>query len=192
MGEVFEQWKSEYTAKKVDVAVCFDAELVDRLSKAESALAEYVAARGSGEAGEGKSHSMLGDPQREQLQATVDELRNEADGKTHFLTFVAIGGRAWRELLAQHPPTREQSLKHGMSLDNNPETFPQAAMAASCVQPGLSLEQAEWLVDNLNVLEVQRLWTACLDANVVGVDLPKEISTVSRRAGGRKSTPQSA
>jgi hypothetical protein len=88
--------------------------------------------------------------------------------------------------LGLHPPTAEQREQFGAILDHNPETFPAAALAASCVEPGLSPEQAKWIVDELPVGVVDRIWATCLSANVTGSTDPFAAASDGVRAGVRK------
>lgn len=94
------------------------------------------------------------------------------------LVFESIGHGAWTDLIATHPPTREQ-LKANKGLDHNPETFPIAAVVASCVETrnpdgtGLDVETATFLFVDLEEAEWLKVWTACLDANLGASERPK-------------------
>lgn len=88
-------------------------------------------------------------------------------------TFQAIGRRAWRELLAQHPPTAAQ-LELDAGLEYDPDTFPAAAIAAACVEPeGVTADAMAELEERLSIGQFGRLWTACLAANVQERATPK-------------------
>lgn len=94
------------------------------------------------------------------FEEEIESLRRE-------FRFRAVGKRRWSDLLAEHPPTKEQLAKFSR-LDHNPETFPVAAIAASCIDPAMSVEQVGRLEEVLNFAQFERLWECCLDVNVAG------------------------
>lgn len=98
----------------------------------------------------------------------------EIEAAKRAFTFRAIGKRAWADLLAKHPPTKEQ-MKLNSRMDHNPLTFPVLAVAASCVDPVMSVEQVTALESALNISVFDQLWMACVEANVGGGDSPKSL-----------------
>ena len=101
-------------------------------------------------------------------------------GETEF-TFQAIGKSTWRNLLAEHPPTKEQKE---LGMDHNPETFAPVVMARSLIDPfpgegDEAVAEVEALLEKLTVLQVGKLWTACMAANVDGGNAPGESSAAS-------------
>lgn len=110
-----------------------------------------------------------------ELARRVQDLEGEMDAARRPFTFKAIGRRRWQNLLMMHPPTKDQ--KHARpGLDHNPETFPLAAIEASCIAPVLTNEAVAALADALAVNQFDQLWAACLDANVGGSgDTPKSL-----------------
>lgn len=75
------------------------------------------------------------------LRGDVDKALADLDEATEWFTFEAVGARRLRALAALHPPTdeqrAEQTARGGAELVWNPETFPQALAADSCVShPG--------------------------------------------------------
>jgi hypothetical protein len=115
-------------------------------------------------------------PQAPKIAALIVEKTEEA--LTHEVEFVfrSIGRRAWRDLLAAHPPT-EEDKKAG--ADFNRESFPQAAMAASCVAPtGATEKDFQALADGNAIGDPQwnQLWLTCRDANVGGAEVPLSVS----------------
>lgn len=174
MSDTFESWQQDATPHTVSEEVCFDRALVGELERAEAELARH--------------RGMLEPPP--ELAARVEELAAAVTEKTRTLVFTSIGRTAWRELLSGHPPTDEQREQLGRGLDHNPESFPFAAIAAACSEPGLTPEQAKWLSDNLPISVFERIWGACLTANVGGGDEKKALSTAAALRIARKSTPQ--
>lgn len=111
------------------------------------------------------------------LAAQILELEQEMEAAKVEFRFRAIGKRAWADLIARHPPTKDQ-LKADPRLDHNPVTFPVAAIAASCIDPELTLEDAQRLERALNHSQFDLLWAKVVDANIGGLNAPK-----SRAAG---------
>lgn len=98
----------------------------------------------------------------------IAEAEQQARESERTFVFRAVGRKAWRDLLAAHPP-REQDAAGWDS-----ETFPPAAMHASCIHPeGLPLEEFQRHYDEWPIAHVQALWSACLAANVGEVETPK-------------------
>lgn len=107
------------------------------------------------------------DPLSPAIAAQVVQLERDIEEARRPFTFEAIGVRRWMKLLAQHPPTKAQ-LAVNSRLDHNPDTFPLAAMAASCVSPALTAEQVGELEDIIGLSQWNELWVGCLDANTAG------------------------
>lgn len=114
------------------------------------------------------------DPVGPALAERILELEAEIEAAKRLFRFRAVGKKAWADLIAQHPPTPEQLKGHGR-LDHNPETFPVAAIAASCIGPKMTVEQVAKLELELNLAQFEILWSGCLDANVGGSDSPKSL-----------------
>lgn len=109
--------------------------------------------------------------QIEVVEAEIDEAKVE-------FRFRNIGRRAWADLLAKHPPTKEQAKTH--RVDHNPETFPLAAIAASCTAPeGIDLAAVKRLEAAITDAQFTALWRACVDANMGGVEDPKSVTAGS-------------
>lgn len=173
MSETFSDFQQETTKDHASVSVCFDRALLSELEAAEAELAQMPPT------------GTLEDA-RTALTAHVDQLKETIRSKSRTLTFEAIGRKAWRDIQAEHPPTDEQKKEFGVFLDHDPESFPAAAMAASCKAPGMSVEQAQWLADEMPVSVVDRVWTTCLRANVTGSRDPFEDASASVPAGTKR------
>jgi hypothetical protein len=114
------------------------------------------------------------DPVGPVIAAKVMALESEMDALRRPFTFRAVGQRKWADLLAQHPPTKEQR-KIDIRLDNNPDTFPVCAIAASCIDPVLTEDQVRQFEERLDLSQWSLLWTACLEANMGTVSSPKSV-----------------
>ncbi len=98
------------------------------------------------------------------LAQRIVDLEKQIDEANVTFTFAEIGTARWNEMLRDHPPTKEQQADGHRGY--NPETFPNAVMAASCVAPtGSTVEHferafAEWGA------QYNLLWETCLAANI--------------------------
>jgi hypothetical protein len=172
----FADWQKEATPHVAKASVCFDRALV----------AEYEeAVRDLDRATKGTSE-MLDGP-RTELANRVADLEKAVQSKTRELVFRSIGRRAWKRLLADHPPTKQpEDMKAGYNL----ETFVPAAMAASCVSPGLTLEQADWIMAELPDAVMGEIVDACFTANLEGGDVKKAAATAVVALSRNRSTPR--
>jgi hypothetical protein len=115
-------------------------------------------------------------PDRNATAERLAEIEAEFEANEVEFRFQNIGRRAWADLLRKHPPTQEQ-LRRDKHADHNSDTFPYEAMAASCVEPQMSVEQVHKL-DESKALDVDgwtKLWGACVRANVLDV-VPKSVA----------------
>lgn len=91
------------------------------------------------------------------------------DAEVEFV-FQSIGRLPWQDLISKHAPTKPQ---RELGADFNTDTFPVAAMAASCVEPeGADVAGFEALAATLNDGQWNRLWATCHAANTAGGDVP--------------------
>lgn len=116
------------------------------------------------------------DPLGPALAERLVEFEAEIEAAKRPFRFRAIGKRAWADLLAEHPPTKEQLAATNGRIDHNPETLPIVAIAASCVDPPMTVEQVGKLEQALNLAQFEKLWAGCLDANVGSADSPKSFA----------------
>lgn len=142
----------------------------------------------------------VSDPDRMRVAARLVEIEhelagqdpdgNDIPGRTVVFRFRNIGHRAWADLLRKHPPTDSQ-LRRDRSMDHNPETFPYAAMSASCVSHEMTPAQVEAL-DKSKAVDVDQwstMWGACCRANVQDT-VPKSLAAglILRASGGSAAT----
>lgn len=119
------------------------------------------------------------DPQAPAVAKAIEELEAEIAASEQSFTFASIGKQAWTKLLALHLPSDEQREQ---GLDHDPATFPAAAVAASAVEPTMSVETAQAMDKALNIAQWNRLWSAVLTANLGGGESPKSaMATVVRQ-----------
>lgn len=106
-------------------------------------------------------------PQRQSTAERLAAIEAEIEANTVEFRFRSIGIQAWADLLGKHPPTRAQQAG-GRRLDHNEVTFPPAAIAASCVEPVMTVDDVKRLRQSeaFDVDAWSRLWDACVRANV--------------------------
>lgn len=86
--------------------------------------------------------------------------------------FRGVGRAAYEKLVDLHPATADQRMRAkagglGDGLAWNPETLPPALVAACCVEPAMTLEQAQalWLDPNWGQAELGQLLAAAIEVN---------------------------
>lgn len=161
MGDVLDSWLAEAKPATAEVPVCFDRDLVQRFEVAQAEL-------------DAKTEEGMLDGPPVDLVAKVDGLKAEVAQKTRTLVFQNIGYQEWERLRAEHPP-REEDEKQG--LNHNGDTFPIAATAASCLVPGMTLEQATKLYETMPASVCVRVYSAVMKVNLEAGDEKKARAT---------------
>lgn len=123
------------------------------------------------------------------LADEIAALEAEIESAKVEFKFRAVGRRAWADLLAKHPPTKQQ-VAADRRATFNPETFPIAAIAACCCEPeGIDEAAVRRLEDALSDAQFSILWDACVDANLGGGVTPKSLLAGRiLQASGRSGT----
>lgn len=199
------QLSSKHTKDRVKVEVCFDRSLLHELQVREQSLEEInrevekldgILDRGMLGQDETKAKVAAKKAESADVQAEIDDLRAHVKKASVVLTFESIGRRAWRKLESEHPPTKEQmDLLKGtdMVARHNVDTFPVAAMLATCVEPpSFDEEDARVICEDFSEGAFDRVWSACLTANILGGRDPFEPEYATQRASAKKSKPRSA
>ena len=124
------------------------------------------------------------EPQAPALAARAAEIEEQIVAAQTEFVFRSIGRRAWRDLVAAHPPTSEQRRVDARA-EINGKTFPVAAIAECCIEPKMSASVVARLEGALSDGQWERLWAGCLAANGGGADIPKSVAAGSiLRASG--------
>lgn len=166
--------------------VVLDPDMVERFEEARTAV----------DVAQIRSNSDPKDAQRKlDLQAAKDAfeaLRMELEETDAVVkvTFRGIGRKTYDDLIQDHPPTLEQlakAKKDGHSdLAFNLDTFPPAIVAASMVEPTLTLEQVQeiWDSDEWNQVELGELFNSAMQVNGTRrtVDLGKDSPLIGSSA----------
>jgi hypothetical protein len=133
-------------------------------------------------------------PVAPQVAKQIKALEDEARLSEVEFVFEGIGRGEYAKLLASHKPSKAQEDEFGSAnLMWNPETFPPALMARSCVEPAeLKDNLAEWteINESWSMGQVSRIWGCCLDANSLVADSPK--SALASAALQRHSSKNSS
>jgi hypothetical protein len=112
---------------------------------------------------------LLGKPARTQdITITVP---GEKDDVEFALKLRAVSAATYDQLLADHPPTKEQTAD---GAGYNADTFAPAIIAAVVVEPALTVEQATeiWTGDTWSRGELRDLFMACVNLCARGLDVP--------------------
>jgi hypothetical protein len=164
------EWLAEATPDRREVPVCLDRRLVSRLVQVRRRVEEIEA--------EGKT---LG---KSEDRKELEELEEQVRAKTRTLVFDGIGWGAWRQLLAKHPPAKDQVetferavqlgfMPHAIqNIGFNAETFVPAAIAASAAEPTITPEEAADFLAAAPAGVLDRVWAAVLEVNLAGADDP--------------------
>lgn len=103
-----------------------------------------------------------------------------SDDESVTLRFRSIGRRNYDALIGAHPATEQQKADAKATGAGEPpydaDTFAPALVAASCIEPVMTLDQVRELWDEWNTAEVLDLWVAALEVNTQRrvVDLGKD------------------
>lgn len=158
------------------VRICARGDLVAKHEAAVQALADAIAGR--------NEDSLAGSPEIAAAAEAVKEIEAEQDEYTFELVVTSVSRNRWADLLAKHPPTKEQR-RAGHFAD--PNTFA-VAVVAECVE-GLDPVKAAQLADVLPISEWGKLESAALILNATEMPSPKlPAATELLQANGQSST----
>lgn len=111
---------------------------------------------------------LTGSPTAEH-EESVAKARAALDAETVVLRFRSIGRKAYDALLREHPASDEQKAEAEKDATQEPpynvDSFAPALVAASCVDPSLTVAQVSELWDDWNAAELAQLWVAALEVN---------------------------
>jgi len=114
-------------------------------------------------------------------RATLDQLLKKpprtatvevtVDGGKATMLFRALGAKAYDDLLAEHPPTKKDKEDGGVW---NGDTFPPALIAASSMDPKISVEEATevWTSPDWSRGELYDMFSRLVRLNQEGLDIP--------------------
>lgn len=145
------------------VPLCMRGDLLSRLGELEQ---EFERARQS-DAG----NSLASGGAARGVAERMEEVHREIAEHTHIFQFRAMPRRAFRDLQEAHPPREADQLDVAMGFSVDGLQAP--LISACCVDPVMSIEQTEALLDVLSDGQIMELFGAALALNRNRVDLPK-------------------
>lgn len=178
-GRLIDQWLSQARSEVVEVPVCFRRDL---LAEFDRLVSQHEAASVPG--------MMHQDADVDALAARLVEVHEQIkqDRAEHTFKISKVPYEQWRTILEAHPPTDEQRERTPW-IDHDPEAAAPALIAAACIEPSMTVEDAVHLRGFLPEGEWTNLYSAAMTANRTGVLVPKSVSsTVDQLAFELKST----
>ncbi len=159
----FDDIKKRASLPTETVPLCLAGELVEQIGRLEQQLADAKPPASLGEAS----------PRRviaEQIVALQEQMK-DATVDFHLR---AMGARKWAAFWSTFPQRSEGESGE----DYNLRTFPFYAdlVSRSCVDPELSAEQVDELVDLIHGSAWNRLANTCLTLNMGSVDVPNSVA----------------
>lgn len=176
-GWDFDEFLDEFRPPEQPVSVTTRGDLIGELHRLEGELAAAQDAA----AGEG-----IDDPSGAlDIASKIMDLRERVRASERTFTVRSIGEQAWSDLVADHPPTKDDRERR---LPWHPATFWPAAIAASCIQPKLTVEQVGKMLTRLSSGQMSKLTGAVLAVNGGGDDIPKSDAGFVLRRGSKRSS----
>jgi hypothetical protein len=173
-GFDLDAWLDSGVVRSDSVKVCLRADLIAHHTELDI---ELNRARTSAE--------------KQRIAKRVTKLEAEIEAAQQEFKFEGLAAREYADLRRAHLPTNLQ-LAGDQQLDHNPETFPPALVAASCVEPELSFEDAEKIMKSKKVdfSEWQKLFGCALGVNLEVAMPPKSLlaTAILSRNGGSSTT----
>lgn len=170
------------TKRRVEVSICPNLELIDEHRRLDALVQDEVKSLR-----EEAKDSLIG-PSRPPSADALAEVEARLESERDIYVVAKVGYQAWTALQMAHPPERSEHRRLGF----DPLTFPPAALAASCCGiastaeeaaeidgppgEGLSVDDAEWLYQELDEAQWGRLWDAVLDVNLGRGEAPKSLA----------------
>jgi len=185
----------ELNARNVNTVVSVTVPLRGDLADEHDRLGEQL--RREKEADEAENRIPVAPQTAERMQ----EVEAEARASEATFSFRSVGRGAYRQLVSKHPASAAAedvtaaAEKAGVGLLWNPDTFPPALLAASC----LRIETAAGEVVDIATVDwmqlwqewssgvTERLWRACQAANAGVGDAPKSVAASATIASSAKS-----
>lgn len=147
------------------VPICLRGDLVARHEQLERDLA---AAQNSDTAG-----SLAAGGQARKIAEEIEALERDMQEHTHDFVFRGLPAKQYRDLVEAHPPRKDNDLDAAFGADMS--TFPVALIAACCVDPVMTVEQATQLADVLTEGQLMTMFTCAVGLNRSQVDVPKSV-----------------
>jgi hypothetical protein len=145
------------------VPLCLRGDLLAELADLERQLDEAN--------GRDQADSLAAGGAARRIAERMETVHAEIREHTHVFRFRALPRHVFRQLQDEHPP------REGNAVDNaigaNYDTFQAPLIAACCLDPVLTAEQADAMVDVMSEAQTVELFGAALTLNRTKADLPK-------------------
>lgn len=163
----FEDVKAKARPRETEVTLCLAGDVAVQADRLAEQL-ELAAAH---------APSSLADvdPRRE-LQAELDKVHKAMRDSEVVFRFRALGRVAYSDLLAAHP-ARPGTDDGAWNVD----TYPHALIAATCLEPAMTVEQVEQLDELLNQRQRNELFDAAWRAQVGETRVPSSRAASTNR-----------
>lgn len=145
-----EEILKQATPRQRTVKVCVRGDLASEVERLTDELANTSK--------EWEPSSIAEEHPGRRIAAELHEAQAAARAAEEPFTLRYIGDRAYNDLLAAHPSDNANEL-----FDDR--TFPKALIAASCVDPQMTAEQAEALFEVINQGEQKKLFDAAWEVH---------------------------
>jgi hypothetical protein len=179
VSDDLDAWLDDYKPYISSAKVCGRPDLIAAHTEAELALTAAVAAAGD----------MLADKGVSEARGVVEAVQEQIEASEKSFTFQGMGQRQWQDLKRKNPPNETQRRE---GLDTNMERFAPAAIAASSLDPTITVDQAEKMLTKLPPGEFEKLFQATLEANGQVIGAPKSATAAFierfRQNGGSSIT----
>lgn len=173
-GFDLDAWLDSGVVREDSVKICLRADLIAHHTALEIELAQA------------KTMAV-----KQRIAKRVTKLEAEIEAAEQEFKFEGLAAREYADLRLAHLPTATQ-LVSDPQLDHNPLTFPVALVAAACVEPVLTFEDAEKIRASKKVdfSEWQKLFGCALGVNLQVAMPPKSLlaTAVLSRNGGSSTT----
>lgn len=159
------------------VDICLRGDLVAEWEQAEKQLRD---------AHNGSARTLAGGSVEEaELAKRVRELEEEMRGSTISVKLRAMRRPDWAKLVADHPPRKGNDGDKQLQI--NQETFYDALIAASIVEPALDAERTQRFLDALSDAQFDKLAARAWILNRKDVDVPfSQIASRITETSGEK------
>lgn len=169
------------TLPTTTVTLCVAGELQAQWEDLERELQDAIDAEDDSLASGGESR---------EIAERMDALREAMRAYERTVKFQALSQRAYSDLLAKHPPRKDNEDDQARSL--NIETFPPALIAACAVEPVMTEEQVKQLAELLTNWQFNELFGASFMLNRSPVSIPKSVtvSEILANSAPRSKPPE--
>jgi hypothetical protein len=150
MPNSIEDILAEATPRERTVKVCIRGDLAGRMEELQDELAQVST--------DWEPADLADVHPGRALAEEMKQLREQIRAAEKPFTLRYIGDKAYSDLMAAHPAVDDQEAF-------NSDSFPRALVAASCVAPSMSEEQAAQLFEKINQGEVKKLFDAAWDVH---------------------------